>query len=78
MTSERVDAGGVSNIAQLLQSMPPANTQARPYHRLCHFIAPVCIFLMYTGLGSPAIRGSIWSLHLQSAFGSVASAVSAA
>jgi len=28
MTSERVDAGGVSNIAQLLQSLPPANTQA--------------------------------------------------
>jgi hypothetical protein len=28
MTSERVDAGGVSNIAQLLRSLPPPETQA--------------------------------------------------
>ena len=27
MTSERVDAGGVSNIAELLRSLPPANSQ---------------------------------------------------
>ena len=33
MTSERVDAGGVSNIAKLLQSLPPANTQVRRLHR---------------------------------------------
>ena len=34
MTSERVDAGGVSNIAQLVQSLPAADAQVRAAHRL--------------------------------------------